>query len=116
MRAVLRYPPLFPFGVVLEEGQMHFILKSSKKVCTGVLVSKSMAGSQHINSLYSTVSSKNLHIFYMSVVERGSSTRASVLEQLNKLIKKGVSFLGIPLNSLGMIVQRRILHKMKNFV
>ncbi|MEQ2293873.1 hypothetical protein AMECASPLE_037953 [Ameca splendens] len=63
MRAVLRYPspsPFFPFGVVLEEGQMHFILKSSRTVCTGVLVSKSMTGSQQVRLLFSAIS---LHLY-----------------------------------------------------
>ena len=62
---------------------------------------------------------------YKSVVEStvssvvicwGSSIRASDLKKLNKLIKKAGSVLGTVLEILELILQQRILHKMKNIM
>ena len=62
-----------------------------------------------------------LHIFYKSVVESaisfaaicwGSSIRTRDLKRINKLIRKAGSVLGGTLETLEMIVQKRMLHKL----
>ena len=62
-----------------------------------------------------------LHIFYRSVVESaisfaaicwGSSIRTRDLKRINKLIRKAGSVLGVTLEPLELIVQKRMLHKL----
>ena len=68
-----------------------------------------------------SVCTKMFHIFYKSVVESaisfaaicwGSSIRARDLKRLNKLIMKAGSVLGMTLEPLELIVQKRMLHKL----
>merc|ERR1712035_150234 len=65
--------------------------------------------------------SKMLHLFYKSVVESavsfaaicwGSGIRARDLNRINKLIKKAGSVLGVALELLEVIIQRRMLQKL----
>ena len=67
------------------------------------------------------VCTKMLHIFYKSVVESaisfaaicwGSSIRTRDLKRINKLIRKAGSVLGVTLEPLELIVQKRMLHKL----
>ena len=67
------------------------------------------------------VCTKMLHIFYRSVVESaiifaaicwGSSIRTRDLKRINKLIRKAGSVLGVTLEPLELIVQKRMLHKL----
>ena len=66
-----------------------------------------------------------LHIFYQSVVASavffaaicwGSSLRAGNSKKLNNLIKKPGSVLGTALESLELVVERRMLHKLLNIM
>merc|ERR1712035_214296 len=70
---------------------------------------------------YFNVCSKMLHIFYKSVVESaisfaaicwGSGIRTRDLNRINKLIKKAGSVLGVALEPLELIIQRRMLQKL----
>ena len=67
------------------------------------------------------VCSKMLHIFYKSVVESvisfaaicwGSGIKARDLNRINKLVKKAGSVLGVALEPLEDIIQRRMLQKL----
>ena len=71
------------------------------------------------------VCSQMLHVFYQSVLASayifaaicsGSSIRAGDSEKLNTLIKKDCSVLGTALETLELVVDREMLHKLLNIM
>ena len=92
------------------------------KVNTEYIYKKGQSRLYFLRKLRSfNVCPKMLHIFYKSVVESaisfaaicwGSGIRTRDLKRINKLIKKAGSVLGVTLEPLELIIQKRMLHKL----